>query len=253
MDENVDKTTYQKVFDRFVKGRTSLVEEDLLFRKFTLSELKEHLDSTPDAKPRLRVKRRLKRIRRLDEPRPKAFYRRFSGILIIAGTIAGIFYLNKPTIRNTLAPHSALNTKPPKSPSLALFKKLQTETIHLWDGASVTKNDTLQIKYQSAGYTHGIIFSVGGQRQITLHHPKDILGSTELSKAELTVLTEPYILDDTPHFERFYFIASKSAFKVEDVWPAVLQATKEDEILATIPGIPRNYLQSSIALRKQQL
>ena len=253
-----DQEAYGLAFERMARGKSSLVEEDLLFRKFTLTEIKDFLAGYGGAKPRRRVKRRLDSVRHKGAKKqvaPQAFYKSLSGIGILFAAMYMVFYVNKPSVREVLAPHSLLRVQKDKAPSLSLFKDHKDDSILLFDGARVAKNDRLRIKYQRAGYTHGVIFSVGGQRQVTLHHPKTLLGSTRLSSEALAELEDRYTLGDSPDFERFFFIAKKSSFKVKDVWWAITKATSGQvtELEAKIPGLEKHYAQSSIALIKEAL
>jgi hypothetical protein len=110
----------------------------------------------------------------------------------------------------------AINLKGGKS-KLFLFKKQNGKMLTLKNGDIVKQDDSLQIAYYSPGKPYGIIFSIDGKGQVTLHYPEDASKPVSLKGKEKIFLNFAYKLDDAPDFEKFYFITSTKPFKIGSV------------------------------------
>lgn len=135
-----------------------------------------------------------------------------------------------------------------KGEHLRIFKKTSRGHEPISDGYAAKSGDLLQIKYQSDGRSHGVIFSVDGRKATTLHFPDSPGAPTALSKSGFEALGSAYELDDAPAFERFFFVVSDDPIDVA----AVLKAAEEmpvDE--AAKPVLPSGVdLLEDIVLRK---
>jgi hypothetical protein len=137
-------------------------------------------------------------------------------------------------------------------PGLQIFRKTETGVERLAPGAQVREHDLLQIKYQAAGQTYGVILSTDGHGAVTLHLPYEGTQAAQLNQ-EAAYLDYAYELDDAPNWEKFYFITSKEAFIVESVILAARQrlaaqstTVKEDSL-----DLPDTLDQMIILLRKE--
>lgn len=77
----------------------------------------------------------------------------------------------------------------------------------LQPGDDVAEGDVLQLAYATAGEPYGVIVSLDGAGEVTLHWPAEATDSTELGTGVVR-LDYAYELDDAPGFERFVFVAS---------------------------------------------
>ncbi len=135
-----------------------------------------------------------------------------------------------------------------KGEHLKIFRKTPRGHEPLSEGQVAKSGDVLQIKYQSDGRSHGVIFSVDGRGATTLHFPESPGAPTALGTAGFEALGSAYELDDAPVFERFFFVVSTDPIDVR----AVLEGADE---MPTDPGatpeLPENVdLLEDLVLRK---
>ena len=120
------------------------------------------------------------------------------------------------------------------------------------DGALARAGDVVQLGYAAAGHTHGVIVSIDGVGQVTLHHPASADAVPRLRPRGRHPLGHAFELDGARGFERFVLVASGD----EQLDPAlVLQAAAqlahEGKAAATAPlPLPSTWHQSSLLLRK---
>jgi hypothetical protein len=84
------------------------------------------------------------------------------------------------------------------------------------DGSVVRQKDLLQVEYTTdTSLLYGLLISIDGNSHITIH-----LGEEDGSSIKLTekhkMLPYSYELDDAPGFEKFFFIAGKNRFTLND-------------------------------------
>ena len=109
-----------------------------------------------------------------------------------------------------------LGLRPKGDPMLAIYRKGDSGVEQLRAGATVRSRDLLQISYTSAGFEHGVIFSVDGGGGVTLHFPRTRTDSTRL-EGEPRLLPYAYELDDAPGYERFFFVVSRQPLDAEQI------------------------------------
>lgn len=80
-------------------------------------------------------------------------------------------------------------------------------------GDEVTPGDALLVGYRAAGLPHGVLASLDGAGEVTLHFPADDGASTALKPAGVIAL-HTFELDDAPRFERFVFVTSQTPIDV---------------------------------------
>lgn len=147
-----------------------------------------------------------------------------------------IFDTGKP--EETVLPRDVVRVKGP--PRLIMHRKLATGDEQIKSGSLAKPGDLFQIGYFAGGADYGVIFSVDGRGQVSLHFPDDPAGSTTLEKKNLVSLDFSYELDDAPGFERFFFVTSKDPIDVQKVLDAArnLGAVLENK-LSLPPGLQR--------------
>jgi len=109
---------------------------------------------------------------------------------------------------------------------LLVFRKNKEDVEILDSGTLSNKGDLLQLAYVAAHEPYGIILSIDGRGEISLHFPEDKNGSTELLMNKKSLLPHAIELDDAPDFERFFFITSKNKINVQDVLLLVEELAK---------------------------
>lgn len=117
--------------------------------------------------------------------------------------------------------------------ALQIWRKAE-QAERLKPGDTVRAGDLLQLTYQPAGAAHGVILSVDGHNQVTLHYPAHAGESTRLARG-VTPLEYGYELDDAPDFERFFFITSAQPLDVHALLDAAEAMPARADAL-TLPG-----------------
>ena len=105
-----------------------------------------------------------------------------------------------------------------ESPELSLYLKGERET-PLSDRAVLREGNTVQLAYTApAGAEHyGVIFSIDGRSEVTMHYPYGRGQSSLLVSGRQTFLEEAYILDDAPDYEVFIMLVSDRPLDSETV------------------------------------
>ena len=138
-------------------------------------------------------------------------------------------------------------------PHLFVVRKGPHAVEWLADGADVATGDLVQIGYVAAGHTRGVIVSIDGRGQVTLHHPAAPNLPPHLQPRGRQPLSFAFELDDAQAFERFVFVAAAD----DRLTPArVLEAAhrvaagRSNAATARLP-LPSSWHQSSVLLRKR--
>lgn len=129
-------------------------------------------------------------------------------------------------------------------PALAVFRRTGSGSETLADGAIARRGDVVRVGYRAAGRAYGVIFSVDGNRTVTMHLPPQGYRAVPLAHDPTVLLDRAYELDDAPLWERFYFIAGDAPF---DVAPIVAAARAGPASLA----LPRGLAQATFSLQKE--
>lgn len=103
-------------------------------------------------------------------------------------------------------------------PELAIYL-MGDQEVPLRDRSALYAGDTIQIAYAApAGAEHyGVIFSIDGRSQLTMHYPYRAGQSSLLVSGKRTFLNEAYILDDAPDYEVFVMVISTNPLDAETV------------------------------------
>jgi hypothetical protein len=142
-----------------------------------------------------------------------------------------------------------------EQPRLEIWRQVDGNAEVLAPGAKVKPFDSLQIAYQSAGRTYGMIVSLDGRGRFTLHYPESFNAEPLLTQGSPVVLNFAYQLDDAPRFERFFFITSHDPFQVNAIW-ALLEKqlggsnTPSAWAIDAVPNLPAGFDVFSFLLNK---
>lgn len=119
-------------------------------------------------------------------------------------------------------------------------------------GATVHRDDIVQVSYVAAGNHHGVVVSVDGAGVTSLHHPGSPSDPTRLEPRGEHPLPDAFQFDGAPHFERFYFVTSaRDPIDVDAVIAAARDSCSPwNGVCAAQLELPSGLHQWSIALRK---
>lgn len=123
----------------------------------------------------------------------------------------------------------------------------------LRDGDVARAGDLVQISYVAAGNRNGVVVSLDGRGQVTLHHPSRSDALPTLEARGEHALDHAYELDDAQGYERFVLVTAGD----EPLSPAVVVAAarnlaQRDSAARHSPlPLPARWRQSSILLQKR--
>ena len=99
-------------------------------------------------------------------------------------------------------------------PRFEIWRKTADSAERLAQKSVARAGDELQIRYAVPEKCFGMIFSLDGRGVVTYHLSSQD-SAVALAPGKMTSLHFAYKLDDAPYFEKFFFVVSASAFKVE--------------------------------------
>ncbi|HEX8113561.1 MAG TPA: hypothetical protein VF516_37780, partial [Kofleriaceae bacterium] len=138
------------------------------------------------------------------------------------------------------------------SARLIAFRQVGEQVEQLEPDAVVRAGDVIQLRYNAAGRSYGVIASVDGAGVVTLHYPlrEDAPPEATAMAPEPTALPHAYALDSAPRFERFFFVTAKDPLDVRQTLAALrVLAHREDSATARLE-LPAGLRQWSLRLRK---
>jgi hypothetical protein len=134
---------------------------------------------------------------------------------------------------------------------LLIFRKIDEKAERLEDGTQAKEGDLLQLGYVAVAEPYGMILSIDGRGNITLHYPSKKKGSTSLVLRKKSFLSNAIELDDAPAFERFFFITSESEIDVVKILKAAESLAQDlDRVQQDKLDLGGNLKQYSILIRK---
>lgn len=137
------------------------------------------------------------------------------------------------------------------TPHLRIYKLEGDKITRLLEPASVAPGTLLQVGYVAPGMPYGMVISIDGAGQVSLHQPeaggqvprRDPTGEHRLAHA--------WELDAAPGFERFFLITAAQPFQVEEVLSAAKSLAKNPEAARTAPlPLSDRLQQASFTLEK---
>jgi hypothetical protein len=197
---------------------------------------------------------------------PLSFFKRRLLILspVLAAAICLLVFLHPwRKVKTEIALYDAApdSTLVKGSPLVNLNKtQLQVYRLHnqriemLQDWQSAKIGDLLQLAYVSAGESYGMIFSIDGRGGVSLHFPKQELGSTVIECHKKIPLPEAIELDDAPRFERFIFLTSDFPIDVIQVMKLARKFSRDSQNASQATFIPpKGMNQCSIIIKKRKM
>src|SRR5690554_2533070 len=132
---------------------------------------------------------------------------------------------------------------------LIVWRKVSGAAERLENGAVARAGDVLQLEYSAAGAPYGIIVSLDGRGEFTLHHPADPGATTELRQG-VTPLGFAYQLDDAPDYERFFFVTSEKPLDIDEITQSIEALAASKKAKDGQPKLPADTHITSIILEK---
>jgi len=136
-------------------------------------------------------------------------------------------------------------------PALAVYRKTNTGSETLNDGAIAHSGDLIRLGYRAAGKPYGVILSIDGRGAVTMHLPPNGEQAASLQNEPTVLLDKAYELDDAPRWERFYFITGETSFPVQPVMDAARRAASSSRPQAKLE-LPKGLEQSIFLLQKEE-
>jgi hypothetical protein len=100
----------------------------------------------------------------------------------------------------------------PARPRVAVYRRSDSPQRPLPPSSQVRAGDVVQVEYAAAGRRYGVVASVDGRGEVTLHLPEQPGPAAPLDPAGAHPAPSALELDDSPGFERFVFVASDVPF-----------------------------------------
>jgi anti-sigma factor RsiW len=135
-------------------------------------------------------------------------------------------------------------------PFLVAYRVRSGQAERLTPGAAVSNGELLQLHYVSAGRRFGVVLSVDGRGEVTLHLSEGRAAAVALQPGGEISLPQAYQLDDAPKFERFFFITSDSPVDVPEVLRAVRELAAGSDPAHQSLRLASGLWQSSLLLEK---
>jgi hypothetical protein len=119
------------------------------------------------------------------------------------------------------------------------------------DGASAASGDVLQLAYASPKKGYGVLLSIDGGGNVTLHLPEnDTANAAPLRDGKLVRTPNAFQLDDAPGFERFFFVCAPESFDVGPVLAAARALAERGDARRQPLPLPAGFEQVSFAVDK---
>jgi len=113
---------------------------------------------------------------------------------------------------------------------LSVFLKGDSEIL-LSDQAVLGEGNTVQLAYTApVGELYGVIFSIDGRSEVTMHYPYRRGQSSALVSGKRTFLSDAYTLDDAPFYEVFVMVVSEKPLNAEAVLQEAQSIAKTDDL-----------------------
>lgn len=185
---------------------------------------------------------------------PKAKPQRMLLASMALGACLALLYVVRPSGYVEPQPQQLEERAKGLLPALHVYRRRGEKAERLQAGALLRAHDVVQLGYVAAGHQYGVLFSIDGSGQVTLHFPSDEQGNTSLGQGSGERLLEAaYELDSAPHFERFFFVVGDQALDVRQLLATAraLSANRERAQSEMLPLRP-DVKQYSVLLRKEQ-
>jgi hypothetical protein len=137
-------------------------------------------------------------------------------------------------------------------PSLVIYRRTDRGSETLADGAIAKVGDVVRLGYSPGDRAYGVILSVDTRGTVTRHLPATGSRAAVLAHERVNLLDNAFELDDVPGWERFYFIASDTAFDVAPIVEEVRRtAARVNDARRKELSLPSHFDQFVFQLQKE--
>lgn len=171
----------------------------------------------------------------------------WTGLALAAG-LACVVLLGPWMTRDTAHDDDGIILKGSGS-ALKAYRREGAGYASLPDGDLARQGDLLQLRYRPAGAAYGVIVSVDGRGEVTLHFPTSPTAETTLARGGEIALDHAYELDDAPRFERFIFVTAETPIDPQVVMDALRKLDPLERDTASLP-LPADWHQTDFSVRK---
>jgi hypothetical protein len=138
-------------------------------------------------------------------------------------------------------------------PAIHVYRRRSGSAERLDAGAVLRAHDLLQLGYVAAGRKYGVLVSIDGAGQVTLHHPAapELDSVIEAGSGE-RLLPSAYEIDAAPDFERFFWVVSPRSLAVTAVLAAARELARDPQRAREEPlRLPPSTEQFALTFRKE--
>ncbi len=172
------------------------------------------------------------------------------GLFMPLAVAAAVLMISPELIRGEPDSPMENRAKGLDTPTLAIHRKIAGDDPEpLTSGTIAAAGDVLQLSYRSGGAAHGVVASVDGSGNVSLHHPASVTDTTALSAGGFVELPHGYALDDAPRYERFFLVTGDAPLDVRAVLSAA-DALPDGTSSTTPLELPEGLGQTSFLVRK---
>jgi hypothetical protein len=137
-------------------------------------------------------------------------------------------------------------------PSLVVYRRTDHGSETLADGAVAKTGDLVRLGYVPGERAYGVILSIDTRGTVTRHLPASGSRAAALAHERVNLLDTAFELDEVPGWERFYFVASDTAFEVAPIIEAVRRAAASvNDIRRKELALPPQFDQFIFVLQKE--
>jgi hypothetical protein len=175
--------------------------------------------------------------------------------LALAG-VAALVLVARPAPRAANEPREAGETgledvRIKSAAEVGVYRHRDGGDERLSDGARVAAGDLLQLTYRAPTDAFGVLISIDGRGQVTVHWPEAAVEAARLSAKGEVRLPSAYELDDAPAFERFFLVSADAPFPLAPVLDAARAlAARPAAARAQGLALPPSLHQTSLTLAK---
>lgn len=191
------------------------------------------------------------------ETKRRAAQRRFTmvgilGVASVAAVAAVVLVAGSAATPESKATDDPEVTRVKGATRLLAFRQAGDHAEPLVEDELVREGDLIQLRYNAGGKKFGVIASIDGAGEVTLHYPgaEDAPPEDTALSTKPTPLAHAYALDNAPRFERFFFITADSAIDLAPCLAALRSLAERGDAASASLELPSGLHQWSLRLRK---
>jgi len=246
------------ILERMALGELSSQELELWGQRQSESVTREQLKSLADSNQEIltayapsTMVAAISRKARREKTRSRLFKIGALAMPLAATAALLLFYMQPENAQHQWSePNEVTRLKGSSTARLIVYRNQEGQALRLKDNALVQANDVVQISYIVSEQVYGVVLSIDGDGNVTLHLPEQGHRAEALKIGAEVPLAHAYQLDDARDYERFFLLTSQSQFSVELALDAARQLVASGSAQAGQLDLPDDIAQASLTLRK---